>query len=48
MEFLFKLYAGIAFLAPPTPAGWVVWLALLGAPTSLRGRDMSGDFLLPF
>ncbi len=30
MEFLFTLLAGIAFPAPPTLAGWVVWLALLG------------------
>jgi len=30
MEFLFSLYAGIAFLAPPTLAGWVLWLALVG------------------
>ena len=30
MEFLFTLLAGIAFPAPPTLAGWVVWLAFLG------------------
>ena len=30
MEFLFTLLAGIAFPAPPTLAGWFVWLSLLG------------------
>lgn len=30
MNFLFTLVAGIPFPAPPTPAGWVVWLSLLG------------------
>jgi signal transduction histidine kinase/HAMP domain-containing protein len=30
MKFLFTLLAGIAFPALPSPAGWVVWLALLG------------------
>lgn len=31
MEFLFTLLAGIAFPAPPTFAGWFVWVSLLGA-----------------
>lgn len=31
MEFLFTLLAGIAFPAPPTLAGWFVWVSLLGA-----------------
>ena len=30
MEFLFTLLAGIAFPAPPTLAGWIVWFSLLG------------------
>ena len=31
MNFFFTLIAGIAFPAPPTLAGWVVWVLLLGA-----------------
>ncbi len=30
MEFFFTLLAGIAFPAPPTLAGWFVWVCLLG------------------
>ncbi|MBI3161376.1 MAG: cache domain-containing protein, partial [Chloroflexi bacterium] len=30
MDFLFTLFASIAFPAPPTLAGWIVWLSLLG------------------
>jgi len=30
VEFLYTLLTGIAFPAPPTPLGWVVWLSLLG------------------
>lgn len=30
MEFIFTLLAGIAFPAPPTLAGWFVWVCLLG------------------
>jgi signal transduction histidine kinase len=30
MSFLFTLLAGIAFPAPPTLTGWLVWVALLG------------------
>src|SRR3990172_6719136 len=30
MDFLFTLLASIAFPAPPTLAGWVVWLSILG------------------
>lgn len=31
MEFIFTLLGGIVFPAPPTPAGWLVWVALLGS-----------------
>ncbi len=31
MDFIFTLLSGIAFLALPTLAGWVVWLFLLGS-----------------
>jgi len=31
MNFFFTLIAGIAFPAPPTLAGWVVWVLMLGA-----------------
>ncbi|MCA1899091.1 MAG: HAMP domain-containing protein [Chloroflexi bacterium] len=31
MSFLFTLLSSIAFPATPTPAGWVVWLSMLGA-----------------
>jgi len=30
MEFFFTLLAGVPFPAPPTLAGWIVWLFLLG------------------
>ena len=30
MEFFFTLLAGIPFPAPPTLAGWFVWVSLLG------------------
>ncbi|MBL8051079.1 MAG: cache domain-containing protein, partial [Anaerolineales bacterium] len=33
MEFILTLLAGIPFPAPPTLAGWVVWVLLLGALT---------------
>ena len=31
MDFIVTLLAGIPFPAPPTPAGWVVWVLLLAA-----------------
>lgn len=30
MDFIFTLLGGIVFPAPPTPAGWFVWVSLLG------------------
>lgn len=41
MEFIFTLLAGIAFPAPPTLAGWLIWCMLLGALVYAlhKGRD---------
>ena len=30
MDFIFTLFTGVAFLALPTIAGWLVWAFLLG------------------
>lgn len=58
MEFIFTLLAGIAFPAPPTLAGWFVWVSLLGVlvyaliqrrvyQPAWRGREW-GLFLILF
>src|SRR6185369_13280061 len=38
MEFVSTFLAGIAFPAPPTLAGWLVWLSLLGLLVYLEVR----------
>ncbi len=38
MSFLFTLLAGIAFPAPPTLTGWLVWVSLLGVLVYLLFR----------
>ena len=41
MEFVFTLLAGIPFPAPPTLAGWFVWVSLLGALVYALYRNRS-------
>lgn len=46
MQFFLTLLPGIPFPAPPTPAGWVVWVALLGtlAYALYRWREFQSEW----
>ena len=43
MDFILSLLAGIAFPAPPTLAGWLVWVSLLAVGATYLYRQRAAQ-----